>query len=309
MLEEKTTLISLITVISSCFEYFEETFLSIKKQTLPDWELVLVCSEKNSQLVRDFVTNNACDELSKIKLVVKSSVDNYSSAINAGMRKSKGQFILILDQFDTLSFNFIEEVRKHAANSNDKLFYADALIQYETNFLSRPFKLGYKKHPLNQTLLSTVDMIIRQSPCLLPFIFPKKITDEIGFLKEKNCEFPRWDYLVRLKCKLCLYKIPKIEYIKKFKNGVYNPNTLIDAKISINNFRYLLLHDFITPPDSHHECRTKFDFFDYSKLIENEERCQILLNKKSYNSFLNSIAIKSYKLLLLVFRRCVNKVR
>ncbi|MBS0906680.1 glycosyltransferase [Pantoea dispersa] len=299
MAESISPFVSVITVISTDLFLFEETFNSLRTQSFSNWEQVLVCKDSDEENLRTFMRKLHEDDISKIKIISSINLDSYASALNIGLRRSDGEYILILDQHDKISSSYFEMLYKGSRNYQKKIYYADLIINYHATFLNRPFLLGCKAHPSNDDFLSTCSLLMRPSICSLPFSLPREVLTEIGYLKE-DCDFPLWDYLARLSYILSFYKLESVYYDMVISDQNIHPR-IINCKGNKHiNFRYELINTLKGLNDLNLSSEV---ILKGNEVVLDEKKRYFNFYERNYNRFFTSLFRKSLKLFLLVFRR------
>lgn len=109
-------MISIIIPIYNAEKYLERTILSVKNQTIADWELILIndCSTDSSkQIMEDYSRND--------ERIISITLDKNSGparARNTGIKKAKRKYIAFVDADDYISQKFAETLI-NAAEQND----------------------------------------------------------------------------------------------------------------------------------------------------------------------------------------------
>ena len=102
-MDSKRPKVSVVIPLYNAEDYIRMTLLSLRNQTLQDFEIVIVddCSTDNSlQIVRDFKES---DELgSKIKIIALERNGGISNTRNVGLRFSEGEYVTFLDNDDMM---------------------------------------------------------------------------------------------------------------------------------------------------------------------------------------------------------------
>jgi len=92
----------MISVVIPLYNYahlIEETIVSIQKQTHKDWEVIIV-NDGSTDDPEIVINKYLCDNIRYIKFDKNTG---YSAAKNAGIRGSKGEYIVVLDADDMLT--------------------------------------------------------------------------------------------------------------------------------------------------------------------------------------------------------------
>ena len=102
-MDSKRPKVSVVIPLYNAEDYIRMTLLSLRNQTLQDFEIVIVddCSTDDSlQIVRDFKES---DELgSKIKIIALERNGGISNTRNVGLRFSEGEYVTFLDNDDMM---------------------------------------------------------------------------------------------------------------------------------------------------------------------------------------------------------------
>ncbi len=102
-MDSKRPKVSVVIPLYNAEDYIRMTLLSLRNQTLQDFEIVIVddCSTDGSlQIVRDFKES---DELgSKIKIIALERNGGISNTRNVGLRFSEGEYVTFLDNDDMM---------------------------------------------------------------------------------------------------------------------------------------------------------------------------------------------------------------
>lgn len=111
-------LISVVVPLYNVEDYMKKCIDSIISQTYSNIEIILVndgSPDKSGEIAEDYKKNNA-----DIKVIHQKN-GGLSSARNAGMEQSNGEFILFVDSDDWLEPNLIEKTYKTAIQYNDEI--------------------------------------------------------------------------------------------------------------------------------------------------------------------------------------------
>ncbi len=121
--------ISMIVPVYNAEKFLEKCIDSILKQTLSDWELILIddgSKDKSAEI---------CDRYSsidnRIKVVHKIN-EGVSIARNTGISLARGEFIGFIDSDDNVKENFFEVMYETAKEQNSEIVMCDALTVYKS---------------------------------------------------------------------------------------------------------------------------------------------------------------------------------
>ena len=98
-----TPLVSIIIPAYNVESYIEETILSVKNQTLSNWELIVVDDGSTDNTYS--VICKAVDSIQQNVTILQQENRGLSAARNAGMEKASGMYIYFLDSDDRLTKN------------------------------------------------------------------------------------------------------------------------------------------------------------------------------------------------------------
>ena len=101
----KNVKISIIVPIYNMEQYIGETIESVLKQTMSDWELILVndgSNDRSLDICRDYATHNV-----RIK-VIDMSNSGVSAARRCGLQVASGEYVTFLDGDDLLFSDALE---------------------------------------------------------------------------------------------------------------------------------------------------------------------------------------------------------
>ncbi|MDE7416237.1 MAG: glycosyltransferase [Lachnospiraceae bacterium] len=121
--------VSVIIPIYNVEKYIAECVESVQKQTLKEIEIICVndgCSDNSMQIVKTLVSDDK-----RIKIINKMN-GGASSARNAGLEETKGEYIYFLDSDDYIVPETLENLYSQAMESNLDCIYFDAIAFFET---------------------------------------------------------------------------------------------------------------------------------------------------------------------------------
>lgn len=119
----KSPKVSIIIPTFNRSELLIQTLLSVKNQTLKNWECIII-DDGSTDNTEDAISNFISDDIRfKYSKRPESYVKGAASCRNYGFELSKGNFIQWLDDDDLLSFNKLElQVLKLETLKNSKIF-------------------------------------------------------------------------------------------------------------------------------------------------------------------------------------------
>lgn len=93
-------IISIIVPVYNAAEYIEHTIEQVRKQTLQNWELILVedCSKDNTREILDIKINELQDQ--RIRVIYNASNEGAAGTRNTGLENARGRYIAFLDADD-----------------------------------------------------------------------------------------------------------------------------------------------------------------------------------------------------------------
>lgn len=128
--------------------FLAETFNSVLKQTLTDWEIILV-DDGSTDDSRDIIANFAAKD-KRIKPVYREKQLNGGSVCrNIGIDNSKGEFIMFLDSDDLLVPKCLEKRVKFSENNK----HLDFSVFPMGSFLKKVGDLDYCWNPVMEKAL------------------------------------------------------------------------------------------------------------------------------------------------------------
>ncbi|MGC9151226.1 MAG: glycosyltransferase family 2 protein [Microbacter sp.] len=120
---------SLVSIIVPCYnqaQYLPEALDSILAQTYPHWECIIV--NDGSPDNTEEVATQYCEKDKRFKYLFKEN-GGLSSARNAGIKSSSGEFILPLDADDLIGKDYLEKAIQYFQHFPDtKLVYCKAAL-------------------------------------------------------------------------------------------------------------------------------------------------------------------------------------
>lgn len=117
----------LVSVVITCFNlgrFLEEAVESVINQSYCNWECVIV-DDGSTDNTREIAISYESKD-SRITFMHKAN-EGVANARNIGIRRSQGEYILLLDADDKLGLDYLElAVNSFQANSNLKIVYCEA---------------------------------------------------------------------------------------------------------------------------------------------------------------------------------------
>lgn len=131
-------LVSIITPVYNSADYITEAILSVKRQTYPDWELLIVddCSvDETARVIKHFTADDK-----RIRYFKLEKNSGAGVARNKGIQESKGKYIAFLDSDDEW---YPEKLSTQIAIMEGKQYeftYTDYLIINQESGKKIPFE-------------------------------------------------------------------------------------------------------------------------------------------------------------------------
>ena len=213
---DNTIIFSIITVSYNSEKYIRETIESVANQTYPHIQYIIIDGASTDSSVD--IINEYADKL----FYWMSEKDNSMyEAINKGLQKATGDYVLILNSDDVLANNLvIGEVAKEISKNNSDGYYCNIIKRYSSAEISiKGFQVGFEQ------LLCSENSTFIPHPCLL---VSKKI---LQFFPVYNVQY-RYasdiDYILSILSKGFILKHLDI-YLTKFR--IHSDNITSSRKI------------------------------------------------------------------------------
>ena len=225
-------MISIIVPIYNCRDYIKKTIDSIKKQTLNDFEVLLVNDKSNDgsvSVIKDLIKDDA-----RFKLISLDKNSGAAVARNIGIENAKGQYIAFLDSDDVwhedkldkqicfmkendYDFTFtsylkvcdFKEFKKPIAKAKKKLCYRDLL---KANFIGCSTAI-YNQETLGKTYMP---LMRKRQDYGLWLALLKKTKYAYGLNEVLTTYTVRNDSISSNKLKLIKYNWYLFRYVEEF---------------------------------------------------------------------------------------------
>lgn len=188
----------IISVIVPCYnqaQYLKESLESVLKQTYDNWECIIVNDGSSDNTEELSLVWTLKDKRFKYLYKVNGGL---SSARNAGIRVSVGQFILPLDADDKIHKTYLQKICE-AFQKNPYLELVSSKIQF---FGALNNELVLPKYSFTKQLV--------QNCFVCTSSFKKKSWERINGYDEQMTSFEDWEFWIRLlNEKSKVYKIPE----------------------------------------------------------------------------------------------------
>jgi GT2 family glycosyltransferase len=172
-------MISIIIVTFNGEKFIKDLIFSIKAQTYKDYEIIIIDNNSRDKTLK------IIEEFKDIKLIKLSENVGYTGALNIGITKSNGEFILILNQDTKLDENFLK----------------NGLNGFKTK------NIGFVSGKILRFDKRTIDST---GQYLSPALYPK----ERGYNKQDNKKKYKNGYIFSVCGAIALYKREMLEELK-----------------------------------------------------------------------------------------------
>jgi glycosyltransferase involved in cell wall biosynthesis len=282
-----------VSVIVPCYNYghlLSETLESLKKQTLSNWECIVI--DDGSTDDTKHVAAHYAKQDNRFRYIYQDN-EGLSSARNTGILSARGDFIQLLDADDFIAENKLlnqinllklhteisivySEVRYFKTENPDKHFYS-------LNEGSEPWIKAYSTHEAFCTALMQNNLFAVN--CAL---FRKEIISNCGLFNTKLKSVEDWEFWVRcsLQHKLFLFdeEIDSIALVRIHGSSMsQNLKRMHEASLLARKGLRNIIHD----------CPLKFR----KKLSEINAQQIAYLNRKLYEDFNEKNRVTRLKLL------------
>jgi glycosyltransferase involved in cell wall biosynthesis len=277
------TLISIITINYNDSSGLESTIQSVIKQSYLDLEYIVIDGngkDNSKEIIEEYA--------SQITYWTSEPDTGIYNAMNKGIRKSKGEYLLFLNSGDTLRSDTIIEEVAELIKDNVDIYYGSLAIQQNG-------KETIREYPVELTF--NYFFYMGHLPHPASFI-KRSLFDTFGLYKEKFKIVADWDFYVNAICKFqCSYKNLLIVITNFEPTGISSkPETrellLQEKEMSLkDNFR-LFYEDY-----EHYQILKQSEFGDRSNPIKQIE----------HHKFARKIHSLFLKLLVMLFRKKNNE--
>jgi glycosyltransferase involved in cell wall biosynthesis len=206
-----TQIVSIIMPVYNCRQYIGQAIKSVLAQSYPKFELVIVddgSTDDSVDIIRSFTDR-------RIEYIRQEN-GGASSARNAGIQRSRGQFLVMLDSDDVIISEYLREhLRSFHQHPDADLVYCDhALIDEHGHQIREMKQFEYADRP------SLVRDMFR---CGYPVIQPRgmlrrSVFDAIGLFDESLLVGEDYDLMVRfVKAGLTAVRLPLPQYGRRIR--------------------------------------------------------------------------------------------
>lgn len=170
-------ILSIIIPIYNADRFLVKCLNSIVRQTLKNWELILIddgSTDKSWETMNQFKN---CDNRIEIKQIENAGVSN---ARNIGLSLAKGKYIAFVDADDWISEEMFENMVRVAEDENLDIVQCSYAVINENNYVEQTKIMENKYYDNSRDILfSYFEQKI--SPCVFNKIFRKVLIEEIFF--------------------------------------------------------------------------------------------------------------------------------
>ena len=177
----------IVSIITPCFnadKYLSETLDCLQKQTLYDWECIIVndgSTDSSSDIAHEYAAKDSR------YVVIDKENEGPSVARNVGIKASHGKYILPLDADDLIEPSYLELAVDYLENCDDcKVVYCEG--DY----------FGDKHGNLEWAIFKGYKSLLLQNSTFNAIVFKKQDALLIGGYDEKMRGYEDWDFVIRL---------------------------------------------------------------------------------------------------------------
>jgi teichuronic acid biosynthesis glycosyltransferase TuaG len=182
--------VSVITPAYNAARFLRDTIESVRRQTVEDWELLIVDDGSTDATVA--IVERYANEDRRIRLLRQSNAGP-SAARNQGMRAARGAWFAFLDSDDQWLPGFLE----HQLRVFER--YPDTSLVTTTAYdLGGPRSGRPRRPPTNgYPVLTLEDIILDDSAVFIMTVFRRAVFDRIGGLDERQWTSEDYDFWIR----------------------------------------------------------------------------------------------------------------
>lgn len=196
-----------ISIIVPCYngeKYLRETLDCLQKQTIEDWECVIVndgSTDGSLEIMKEYAEKD-----SRYKYIDKEN-GGPSVARNTAIAASSGKYILPLDADDLIAPSYAEKAINYLEVHDDcKLVYCEAEF-----FGSKTGKWELEEY--------SYEALLRQNLIFCSAIFRRFDFDRIGGFDENLKGYEDWEFFIRLLYKNdIIYQAPRVMFHYRIKD-------------------------------------------------------------------------------------------
>lgn len=182
---------TLVSIIVPCYKqahFLNESLQSVLNQTYTHWECIIV--NDGSPDNTDVVAKQWCDKDKRFQYIYKNN-GGLSSARNAGIKASKGTFIVPLDADDVLHQDYLITLVSELA-TNNKLAVVSC---YSSFFIGSINNIVHKQKPIG----TTYHALLFENVMMATSIFRKSSWEAVGGYDEQmKTGFEDWEFWIAI---------------------------------------------------------------------------------------------------------------
>lgn len=243
---------TLVSIIVPCYKqahFLGEALQSVLNQTYNNWECIIVndgSPDNTEQTAKEW-----CNKDRRFKYIYKEN-GGLSSARNAGIKISKGEFILPLDSDDIIDSEFLNKLVPHLEKDNSLAI----VTCYSKFFVDKISNIVHELKPKGDSYRS----LLFENNLIATSLFRKTCWDEVeGYDEKMKNGFEDWEFWIAITKSGWKFKVVEefLFYYRKSKNSMLI-DTLENHRIS--NLEYVIeKHNELY--EKHHEATVKYLFF------------------------------------------------
>lgn len=245
--------LSIVTINLNNAVGLKETIISVLNQSYSDYEFIVIDGASKDGSV-DVIKSYK----QKITTWISEPDKGIYNAMNKGVRKANGDFILFLNSGDILHDTFVLEKVVDKLETNVQLYYGDVVLKHNDKKLKK-----VQKHPSSLPFSYFYSKTICQQSCF----FKRSIFEEMLFFNEDYKICADWEFLI--------YAI----YIEKI---IYKKLDIIVATYDMQGISSTIAYRDISKKEREMTMQKYFPLFieDYKRLAQfaskkHEQLCYI----------------------------------
>lgn len=235
--------ISIIIPVYNAEKYIAETVETVRGQTYPNWELLLVedgSTDGSRQVLRELLQKRP-DE--RIRLLEKEN-EGAAKARNTGLQAAQGRYVAYLDADDLWQEEKLERQlafmkKQKAAFSFTGYEFADKEGRGTGKIVKVPASLSYRQALKNTTIFTSTVMfdteLIRKEQLLMPVIKSEDTALWFRILREGYTAYGLNENLVRYRRTGGSLSSNKLEALRRIWN-LYRKSEKLSLPYSLYNF-------------------------------------------------------------------------
>lgn len=254
-------LISIITINYKQAEVTNQLLESLQKLTWPDFEIIIVDNNSGAEDVAKINTKH-----SNIRLIINSGNLGFAGGNNIGIKASRGDYILLLNNDTEVAPGFLEPMvelfKKHndigAVSPKIKYFHHPDKIQYAGFTKINPFTLRMKGIGFGETDRGQYEITMKTEfahGCAM--MVPRKVIEQIGLMPEEYFlyyEEHDWSTTIKRAGYKIFYQPESVIFHKEsisvkkdspLKTYFINRNRILYMRRNFNSFKQLVSGIFI----------------------------------------------------------------